>query len=123
MASLKLLACLPLPQTLRPVPKPCIGLYIIHSVLKPSLFLCHLCIRFDLDAFYGEMARILRPQGTLAAWMYDIPRFNVPEADAALHHWYKGVLGKYWSARRVLVDNHYQGTIALPWKVHSTYPP
>lgn len=66
--------------------------------------------RFDLEAFYTEMARVLRPQGTLAAWMYHIPRFNVPDADAALHHWYKGVLGAYWSERRALVDTHYHGT-------------
>lgn len=67
--------------------------------------------RFDLDSFYVEMGRILRPQGTLAAWTYDIPHFGVPDADAALQRWYKGVLGPYWSARRALVDNHYHGVL------------
>lgn len=76
--------------------------------------------RFDHDAFYVEMARVLRPQGTLAAWMYDIPHFGVPDADQALAQWYKGVLGPYWSERRVHVDNHYRGVCVCVTTTTST---
>lgn len=81
-----------------------------HELLALKLF------RFDLDAFYQEAARILRPQGTLAVWGYDIPCFEDSTANDALMGWYMGTLKEYWSPRRALVANHYAGVLMMMWR-------
>ena len=69
---------------------------------------------FQHGAFAKEVERILRPNGVLAAWGYDLTKIT-PEVDQVILHLYNDVLGPYWQPERRLVDSHYQ-TIKYPWK-------
>lgn len=64
---------------------------------------------FDLDTFFAEVDRILRPNGVLAVITYDLNRFEHEGAQRELLHLYNDVLGKYWSPRRKMVDEQYSG--------------
>jgi SAM-dependent methyltransferase len=67
----------------------------------------------DLERFYDEAQRVLRPGGVLAVWCYDL--LNVtPEIDAVLQHFYWDVVGPYWAPERELVEKGYQ-TIPFPF--------
>jgi SAM-dependent methyltransferase len=61
----------------------------------------------DLDRFYAEVRRVLKPGGVVAAVSYGLMRVN-----AALDHHvdklYHGILGPYWPAERKLVDEGYR---------------
>ncbi len=68
---------------------------------------------FNLDKFYAEARRVLRPGGGLAVWSYDL--LNVtPEIDAALQHFYQDLVGPYWAPERELVEKGYR-TIPFPF--------
>jgi SAM-dependent methyltransferase len=68
---------------------------------------------FNLDAFYAEVRRVLRPGGVLAVWSYDM--LNVtPEIDATLQHLYQDTIGPYWAPERVIVEARYR-TIPFPF--------
>jgi ubiquinone/menaquinone biosynthesis C-methylase UbiE len=58
---------------------------------------------FDLDRFYAEVRRILKPKGILAAWAYKLATVS-PAIDAIVNHYYSDVVGPYWPAERVLVE-------------------
>jgi SAM-dependent methyltransferase len=58
---------------------------------------------FDLDRFYAEVKRVLRPQGVIAAWAYKLARI-APAIDEVVNHYYSEVVGEYWPAERVLVE-------------------
>lgn len=58
---------------------------------------------FDLDQFYAEVRRVLRPQGVIAAWAYKLAQVT-PAIDAVVNHYYSDVVGAYWPAERVLVE-------------------
>ncbi|NND44990.1 MAG: class I SAM-dependent methyltransferase [Xanthomonadales bacterium] len=61
---------------------------------------------FDLDRFYAEVRRVLRPGGLVAAWTYIQVEVN-PEVDAVVRHLYENVLGAYWPPERRLVETGY----------------
>eukprot|EP00884_Botryococcus_braunii_P010247 jgi/Botrbrau1/19223/Bobra.0077s0123.1 len=63
----------------------------------------------DLDRFYTEARRILKPGGTVAVWSYDLMRFDTPAANKVMDDLYNGVLGPYWDEGRRKVDAKYQG--------------
>ena len=65
--------------------------------------------RFDLDKFYPEAKRILKPAGALAIWGYDVPQFEAPAANKLLNELYSKSLGPYWDAKRQHIDNHLRG--------------
>ena len=66
--------------------------------------------RFDIPAFYGEAARVLRPGGTLAVWGYCLASFvGEPEATEALRRLYHDTLGPYWDPRKDRMDAKYAG--------------
>ena len=75
---------------------------------------------FDLDKFYSEARRVLRPNGVLAVWSYDLLRVT-PEIDAALRHFYVDIVGPYWAPERALVENGYR-TLAFPFAELSPRP-
>ena len=53
---------------------------------------------FDLDRFYAEAKRVLRPRGVFAAWGYT--RHHVtPEIDAAFEEHFLAPLRPYWPAQ------------------------
>ncbi len=62
---------------------------------------------FDLDAFYIEVKRVLKPGGILAVWCYNFFE-SIPEIDALMHDYYFGTLGSYWHPRMKLLDDHYR---------------
>jgi SAM-dependent methyltransferase len=47
------------------------------------------CDRFDLQRFYAEAHRVLRPGGVLATWGYDLIKLNDEDADTCAMHWCK----------------------------------
>jgi SAM-dependent methyltransferase len=68
---------------------------------------------FNLDKFYAEARRVLRPGGVLAVWSYDLLQVT-PEIDAALQHFYQDLVGPYWAPERELVEKGYR-TIPFPF--------
>jgi SAM-dependent methyltransferase len=58
---------------------------------------------FDLDRFYAEVRRVLKPEGVFAAWAYKLATVS-PAIDAIVNHYYSDVVGSYWPAERVLVE-------------------
>ena len=63
-----------------------------------------------MDKAFVEMARILKPGGTLAAWCYGIPRIEENAAASRLVwdlRFGDDKLGPYWSKRSKLVDEGY----------------
>jgi len=53
---------------------------------------------FDLDKFYAEVRRVVKPGGTIAAWTYYTPVFD-SEIDAVIQRLIHEVLGPYWDER------------------------
>ena len=59
---------------------------------------------FDLERFYAEARRVLKPNGVLAASAYKFFRIT-PEIDQLInHHYYDKIVGPFWPAERVLVE-------------------
>lgn len=67
---------------------------------------------FDLDRFYAEARRVLRPDGALALWAYSVCTVD-PEVDRVIAHYYVDVVGPYWPPDRAAVDDHYR---SLPFR-------
>ncbi|MBS1270919.1 MAG: putative methyltransferase [Candidatus Marinimicrobia bacterium] len=61
---------------------------------------------FDFDAFFGEVRRVLTPEGVLAAWCYMKPSVS-PELDAIISEFTEEIVGPYWPPERKHVDNGY----------------
>jgi SAM-dependent methyltransferase len=74
---------------------------------------------FDLEGFYAEVRRALKPGGVLAAWTYHLPQI-APEIDALLATFFSEVVGPYWSPRIRLVNERYQ---TLPFPFRELAPP
>jgi SAM-dependent methyltransferase len=63
---------------------------------------------FDLDCFYGEARRVLKPNGILAASAYKFLHIT-PEIDQLVNRrYYSGVVGPFWPLERVLVEKFEQ---------------
>jgi SAM-dependent methyltransferase len=61
---------------------------------------------FDLDAFYREARRVLKPGGILAVWSYGLTRIR-PDIDAIVHYLYDDLVGAYWPMERKFVETGY----------------
>ena len=68
---------------------------------------------FDLDAFFAEAGRVLRPGGLLAAWTYSLLAVT-PEVDRIVERYYRETLGPYWAWERRLVEEGY-ASVAFPF--------
>lgn len=64
---------------------------------------------FDLDAFYGEVQRVLKPQGLLAVWTYGVLHMEGAAADALVQEFYHDIVGPYWPPERRFVEEGYRG--------------
>jgi SAM-dependent methyltransferase len=53
---------------------------------------------FDLEKFYAEVNRVVRPGGTIAAWTYYTPVFG-SEVDDIIRRLAHDILGPYWDER------------------------
>jgi SAM-dependent methyltransferase len=58
---------------------------------------------FDLDRFYAEARRVLKPDGILAASAYNLLRVE-PIIDHIVNRYYYEVVGPFWPAERKLVE-------------------
>lgn len=74
---------------------------------------------FELDSFYREVHRVLRPEGAIVLITY-----GVIEADgdvgAVLSHFYFDVIGHFWPPERRHVETRYQ---SLPFPFAESDPP
>lgn len=69
---------------------------------------------FDLDKFYGEVKRVLKTGGVIAAWSYGLLRIS-PPVDELLDKFYVDVVGPFWPPERKLVDDGYR-SIPFPFQ-------
>lgn len=68
---------------------------------------------FDLERFYAEARRVLKPRGALAAWAYKLATVT-PSIDAVVNRYYLDVVGPYWPAERVLVEKFEELPFSFP---------
>lgn len=61
---------------------------------------------FDLDRFYAEVRRVLKPGGVLAVWTYRLMN-STPELDEIIFRLYSETLGQDWPEQRRLVEGGY----------------
>ncbi|UYZ63497.1 class I SAM-dependent methyltransferase [Hymenobacter weizhouensis] len=54
---------------------------------------------FDMEAFNGEVSRVLRPGGVVAEWGYGLVQVS-PHLDSLLRQFHDDTLGSYWDANR-----------------------
>lgn len=69
---------------------------------------------FNLEVFYLEVKRVLKPGGLLAVWTYELTTVNA-DVDRVVWKLYEDILGEYWSPHRVLVEQGYQ-TLPFPFE-------
>lgn len=74
---------------------------------------------FDLDAFYAEARRVLKPDGLIAAWSYGVLHAADAQVDALLQHFYHQQVGPYWPAERHHVETGYR-ELAFPFQAVAT---
>jgi SAM-dependent methyltransferase len=59
---------------------------------------------FDLDRFYAEARRALKPKGILAASAYNLLHVEA-DIDEVVNRYYYDVVGPFWPAERKLVEH------------------
>ncbi|MCU0396292.1 MAG: class I SAM-dependent methyltransferase [Chitinophagaceae bacterium] len=72
----------------------------------------------QLDVFYAEVCRVLRPGGVIALLGYGRCRVN-ERIDPILDHFYTKVVGSYWEPERRFIEEGYQ-TLAFPFEEWET---
>jgi SAM-dependent methyltransferase len=73
---------------------------------------------FDLDRFWPEVRRVLRPAGVIAVWTYGLLQVDGPHADAIVQRFYREVVGPWWPPGREHVENGY-ASLSFPFKAGS----
>jgi SAM-dependent methyltransferase len=73
---------------------------------------------FDLDLFYAEARRVLKPDGVLAASAYNLLEIE-PAIDEIVNRYYYEVVGPFWPPERKLVERFTD----LPFPFHEIDPP
>jgi SAM-dependent methyltransferase len=68
---------------------------------------------FDLERFYREARRVLRPDGALAVWCYGLSQIE-PAIDQVVQHYYRDIVGPYWPPERRYIEEKYQ-TLPFPF--------
>lgn len=68
---------------------------------------------FDLDAFYREVDRVLKPGGLVALWCYGVLSID-DSVDPVLHRFEHERVGPYWPPERRHVDADYH-TLPFPY--------
>jgi ubiquinone/menaquinone biosynthesis C-methylase UbiE len=66
---------------------------------------------FDLDGFFAEAHRLLKPGGVCAVWCYSLTLIS-PEVDTIVSDFYYNIVGPYWPREFALVNDGY---ISLPF--------
>jgi SAM-dependent methyltransferase len=73
---------------------------------------------FDLDRFYAEARRVLKPDGVLAASTYNLLHIE-PAVDEVVNRYYYEVVGPFWPPERRLVERFAD----LPFPFQAIDPP
>lgn len=73
---------------------------------------------FELERFYAEVRRLLKPGGLLAIWTYNLMQIS-PAIDREIGYLYDNMLGEYWPFERQLVENGYRD-LHFPFTEHET---
>jgi SAM-dependent methyltransferase len=68
---------------------------------------------FDLERFYAEVSRVLKPRGVLAVWCYNLLEIS-PALDVVINKFYAGTVGPYWPPERLLIEDNYR-SVAFPF--------
>ncbi|MGV8842109.1 MAG: class I SAM-dependent methyltransferase [Pseudomonas sp.] len=63
---------------------------------------------FDVDRFYAEVRRVLKSDGLVAVWCYDVVEIEGDEANHLLQHFYHQIVGPYWPVERHHVETGYR---------------
>lgn len=58
----------------------------------------------DLDRFYAQCRCLLKPNGMVAMWVYDLLRIS-PEIDVIVNSYYEDIVGPYWPPERRRLEN------------------
>jgi SAM-dependent methyltransferase len=69
---------------------------------------------FQLEPFYAEVRRVLRPGGLLAVWTYNLLSVT-PAVDREVRHVHDEVVGPYWPDPRQYVNTSY-ATLPFPFE-------
>jgi len=74
---------------------------------------------FDLDRYYEEVRRVVRPGGLVALIVYGIHISDDPKIDKVVKEFYGPTLSAYWPPQRKLVEEEYR-TIPFPFaEIHA----
>jgi SAM-dependent methyltransferase len=63
---------------------------------------------FDLDHFYAEVRRVLKPNGLFAAWSYGVLSVEGDDVNSIVQHFYHEDVGSYWPSERHHVETAYR---------------
>ena len=63
---------------------------------------------FDLNRFYDEVRRVVKPGGVIAAWTYGVQQIDDAAINAIVRSFYAETLGSYWPAERTIVERGYR---------------
>lgn len=75
---------------------------------------------FDIERFYAEAKRVLKPGGVIAAWTYGVAVIEDEAVDRLAADFYRG-LDPWWPPERALVESGYR-TLPFPFE-ELTSPP
>ncbi len=73
----------------------------------------------EFNPFYTEVNRVLKPNGIIAVWTYNLPTIS-PEIDSIIKYFYFNVLGEFWPPERKFVENRYEN---IPFPFHKLPSP
>jgi SAM-dependent methyltransferase len=76
---------------------------------------------FDLERFYAEARRVLKPAGVLAVWCYNLLKIS-DEIDTVINRFYAGTVGPYWPPERRIIEDNYR-SLAFPFLEVKPAPP
>lgn len=73
---------------------------------------------FDLELFYAEARRVLKPGAVIAVWTYTLLDVEAG-VDAMITDFYRNVVGPYWPPERKMVDDRYR-SLPFPFEPVTT---
>ncbi len=75
---------------------------------------------FDLDRFYAEARRVLKPAGVIAVWTYGVLLLDDPRINECVQVFYRDTVGPHWPPERRHVESGYR---ELPFPFAETAAP